>query len=88
MALKHNFEKTEQNFDGVLVAKDAYWRVEQVSGNKLQCSIIAVAYTQENGVALGSKNYQFAPEMDGANFIKQAYLHLKTLPEFSGAVDC
>jgi hypothetical protein len=32
--------------------------------------------------------YKFAPNLDGANFIKQAYEHLKTLPEFSGATDC
>ena len=27
-------------------------------------------------------------DIDGSNPIKQAYQHLKTLPEFSGAEDC
>lgn len=30
-------------------------------------------------------NYCFVPNMDGGNFIAQAYAHLKTLPEFAGA---
>lgn len=36
------------------------------------------------------KNYSFIPsvEENSTNFIKQAYLYLKTLEEFSGAVDC
>jgi hypothetical protein len=34
------------------------------------------------------KQFVFAPNLDGPNFIKQAYEHLKTLPEFDGAVDC
>ena len=33
-------------------------------------------------------SYQADLSLDGPNPIKQAYLHLKTLPEFSGAVDC
>jgi hypothetical protein len=36
------------------------------------------------------KHYKFTASVsDGAeNFIKQAYAHLKTLPEFAGATDC
>ncbi len=36
----------------------------------------------------GSQDHYFAPELDRENFIKQAYEHLKTLPEFEGAEDC
>jgi hypothetical protein len=32
--------------------------------------------------------YSFAPDLNGKNFIAQAYEHLKTLPEFAGATDC
>ena len=37
-----------------------------------------------------SGQYSFEPSVsdDSLNFIKQAYLYLKTLPEFDGAVDC
>lgn len=36
------------------------------------------------------KDYSFTPSVDefSNNFIKQGYLHLKTLPEFVGATDC
>jgi hypothetical protein len=36
------------------------------------------------------KNYSFTPSIDenSTNFIKQAYLHLKTLEEFAVAEDC
>jgi hypothetical protein len=88
MAIKANFEKTEHHFDGALIAKNAYWKVEKFSGNKLQCRVSVGAYTQQDGTLLGSKEYYFVPAMDGANPIKQAYEHLKTLPEFAGATDC
>lgn len=35
-----------------------------------------------------SRRYAFVPNLSGDNFIAQAYAHLKTLPEFNGAVDC
>jgi hypothetical protein len=88
MAIKANFKKIEQNFDGALIAKDAYWKIDKFSGNKLQCRISVGAYTQQNGTLLGSKEYYFVPVMDENNFIKQAYQHLKTLPEFEGSMDC
>lgn len=88
MAIKTNFKKTEQNFDGVLVAKDAYLRIDKFSGNKVRCQISVGAYTQQNGTLLDSKEYYFVPAMDGGNFIAQGYMYLKTLPEFSDAVDC
>jgi len=34
------------------------------------------------------KNYDFTVNLEGGNFIKQAYDHLKSLPEFAGAQDC
>jgi hypothetical protein len=35
-----------------------------------------------------SKEYSAPYDLDGPNPIRQAYLHLKTLPEFAGATDC
>jgi hypothetical protein len=34
------------------------------------------------------RDYVSAYDIDGDNPIAQAYLHLKTLPEFAGATDC
>jgi hypothetical protein len=33
-------------------------------------------------------NIQFVPDLDGQNFIAQAYVHFKALPQFANAVDC
>jgi hypothetical protein len=35
-----------------------------------------------------TRQYQSPADLSGPNFIKQVYLYLKTLPEFSGATDC
>lgn len=42
----------------------------------------------EKGEIAGHASYEFDYDINGANPIAQAYEHLKTLPEFSGAQDC
>ena len=88
MALKKDFIKTEQNLAGSLSAKDAYWKVVKVSGNKLRCDVVVDVRKENNGSFIESQSFSFTPSMDGLNFIAQAYEHLKTLPEFAGATDC
>jgi hypothetical protein len=39
-------------------------------------------------VAFLTQHFEFTPALDGDNFIAQAYVYLKTLPEFAAAVDC
>jgi hypothetical protein len=87
MALRKNFQVTKAGFSGVLVSNDAYIKVESVSGTKLNvCAEISI-FSQDN--ELIEKIYRsFTPNLDGGNFIAQAYFHLKTLPEFAGATDC
>ena len=38
--------------------------------------------------AFADNGYSCAYDITGENPIKQAYLHLKSLPEFADAVDC
>ena len=38
--------------------------------------------------AIKHEQFNFVPNLEGQNFIAQAYEHLKTLPEFAGAEDC
>lgn len=64
---------------------DVYIKVERVSGSKDRATA-DVSFKADGFV--GGKSYQFVPDMLGDNFIKQAYKHLKSLPEFSGAEDC
>jgi len=88
MALKKSIIETREGFSGQLTAADAYWRVFNVAGNKDKVSATVGAYVTKDGQVLTTRQYEFQPNMDGANFIKQAYEHLKSLPEFAGAEDC
>jgi hypothetical protein len=85
MAIK----KTTQTSFGIEVA-NAYHRVEglRIIG-KDQISFQVRSYKDNSGLphfadAVASCAYA----LDGANPIEQAYEHLKTLPEFAGAIDC
>jgi hypothetical protein len=86
MAIKKNvfFQKT--GFEGKLIAKDAYWKIENIAGNKNQMNI--EIYANVDGKQIERFVCVFTPSLDGNNFIKQAYEHLKTLPEFADAIDC
>ncbi len=95
MALKHKF-----NVSGELTMRnsqigsinlgmnsqelDAVVKVYSVSGTKEKVTADVRFIVGNNSFA---KPYNFTPKMDGDNFIRQAYLHLKSLPEFNGAQD-
>jgi hypothetical protein len=65
-----------------------YIKVESVTGSKSKVQAI-VSFTDESkGKKLLEKSFVFSPSMDAGNFIAQAYIYLKTLPEFAGAIDC
>lgn len=85
MALKKTVT-TEQGFEAV----DAYHRVEGVRLNgKTIMSFQVRSYKNNSGVrAFADAAYDAAYSLNNANPISQAYAHLKTLPEFAGAVDC
>lgn len=63
-----------------------YIRVELVNATKTLAS--AVVSTKLSEKLTVQSTYQFEVNLDGPNFIAQAYEHLKTLPEFSDATDC
>jgi hypothetical protein len=90
MALKKTFTQTQAPFSGSLEIADAYWRVEQVTAtkNEAQCVVTINQKDGESIVQVSNKRYSFVPNLEGKNFIAQAYDHLKTLPEFAGAQDC
>jgi len=87
MALQKTYTETRSGFSGQLSCNNAYWKIVAVSGNKDEVKISVDV--SNNGQTIGSKTYGFTPSVDGgsANFIKQGYVYLKTLPEFSGAED-
>jgi hypothetical protein len=65
----------------------AICKVTSISGSKARLNIDV---SHVGDIAKYERSYSFEPSVDDGspNFIKQAYLYLKTLPEFSGAEDC
>lgn len=84
MALK----KTIQTQYGIDV-KDAYCKVSSLSIiDKAKIGFSISCYANTDSYPITSKQYICDYDINGENPIKQAYLHLKTLPEFADAVDC
>jgi hypothetical protein len=75
---------------------DCYWKVAIEGGieggkNSLTCRMLCYkdqATADTNSNEWGGFTFEFTPDLESAdNFIKQAYVYAKTLPEFSGALD-
>jgi|DEB0MinimDraft_6_1074348.scaffolds.fasta_scaffold124600_2 hypothetical protein len=62
-----------------------YIKVVEVRGGKE--NMVAIVQTTLKDNLLLTEHFDFVPDLNGANFIAQAYEHLKTLPEFAGAAD-
>ena len=90
MALSKTIEYTPDGFSQPAVLQNAYIRVESISGNKTSLIFSVVAYNKQNTDMVSAQimSFAFVPNMNGNNFIKQAYEHLKTVPAFEGATDC
>jgi hypothetical protein len=86
-AVEHTFVhgsqlKTEAK---TITLVDCLMRVTSVKGGK---GLVSFSLEIASDGVTFVRDYEFPPDMSGPNFIKQAYEHLKTLPEFEGAVDC
>lgn len=67
----------------------AHCRVIAISGGKSGMSITCERRINNAfGEVIDVVHEHFVPVLDGDNFFRQAYLYLKTLPEFAGATDC
>lgn len=69
---------------------DAYHRVEAVHiESKTSISFNVRSYKDNSGLPFFQESVvQSWYDISGENPISQAYAHLKTLPEFTDAVDC
>lgn len=100
MALKIAFENTVTYVNPVDSSDEisktnihpvAYVMVSDIHGTKEWLTADVVIYADETKEkAVSRKSYSFVPSTgDGSdNFIRQAYLHIKSLDEFTGAEDC
>lgn len=87
MALSKALSKTILGFSGELVAQGVYFRISSITGDKFGMTATVIGIS--DGAQVYIQDHVFEPDLDSSdNFIKQAYLHLKTLPEFADATDC
>lgn len=82
MALSKDIE-----FKGISVPS-AYHRVWNVSLSKASMSFGLSVHANAGGEMLSSTAHECAYDINGSNPIRQAYEHLKSLPEFASASDC
>lgn len=87
MALKKSLQ-LKNNFGEVSSFQNCYIKVIDVVGTKNNIMSRVGFFKEKEGLLLQEKTFDVLADMNGANFIKQAYDHLKTLPEFSGVEDC
>jgi hypothetical protein len=82
MALLQN-----KTISGVAI-NGCYIKVRTVSGDKNNVSATLSFAANQSAEPIAMSDVNFTPLMDGGNFIAQAYEHIKTLPEYAGAIDC
>jgi len=88
MAISKNVTAKLEN--GIeFVVNNAYLKVKKVTSTK-DTATAEVHWYKAKGEQKPIQIWQhgFVPNLEGDNFIKQAYTHIKTLEEYSNAVDC
>jgi hypothetical protein len=91
MALLKDYYNPQFN----VTISNAYWKVEVNNGivGKTNLRVRMSCYKDRNTADTNIGKYcdfdfEFTPNLNsGVNFIAQAYIYAKTLPEFSGAID-
>jgi hypothetical protein len=89
MALQKDME-LENNFGEKSPIKNCYIKVEAVRVSKARCFATVGFFKENRDWRLMTNEVAFDGDFSriSANNIQQAYEHLKTLPEFAGAIDC
>jgi len=82
MAIKTNFE-----FKGITIS-NAYIKAWRYEGDKNMTRIEVGIFKDKDSEMIHSMAFSFPLNINGENPIKQAYLYLKSLPEFISAEDC
>ena len=86
MALEQSISFKTQYGD--ITVNSVYIKVCQVTASKTDGSAHIRFYKDKDGNLLKEQNIDFPVTLNGGNFIEQAYVHIKTLPEFANALDC
>lgn len=72
-----------------IVSVPSYCKVVSLAGGKhgMEAAMVA-AKDNADGEMVCTFHVQFVPDLNGPNFIAQAYAHFKALPQLAGATDC
>jgi hypothetical protein len=76
------------NFNETSVFDKAYIKVENVNCTKTNGKATVLVCKEKDGLVVQTLQVYFVVDLQGNNFISQAYRHLKTLPEYADALDC
>jgi hypothetical protein len=67
----------------------AYARISGINCTKTHTvAVVSWHHVDGNGPVIKSQGFRFHTDHDGPAVFSQAYMHIKTLPEFAGATDC
>jgi hypothetical protein len=91
MSLKKAYSIKSDDFDTIITAANAVWRIDGVVGNKTRLSVNVGVYKDISmEKKIGQQTFDFQPFVgeSAKNFIVQGYEYLKSLPEFKNAQDC
>jgi len=81
--------KKSLTLENGLVAKNAYIRIINVSITNKQHAVANLSFgVDETAMPFQHKTIPFAYNLQGENAWKQAYTHIKLLPEYEDAIDC
>ena len=87
MALQKNIKLTD-NFGIEVEIPNAYIKIESTNCSKQNSSYFVAIKKSNDGMIVNKLMNDFSYDLNGEHAIKQAYLHLKSLPEFVDATDC
>lgn len=67
----------------------SYCKVIGLRGDKhMMHAVMSATKDNADGELVDGFQIQFVPDLNGPNFIAQAYAHFKALPQLAGATDC
>lgn len=83
-------ENIKKTINKKFLIEDCYCRIEHLNGGKDNIEFKLYIYDTNIENLIEIRSFRFIPSVinESDNFIKQGYEYLKTLPEFSNAIDC
>jgi hypothetical protein len=72
-----------------ITVNNVYLKVLQVRGDKYLLHFELGYFSPDQSGLIRTEHYEFVPSVGDAagDFIRQSYIHAKTLPQFAGAID-